>query len=158
MPPSAPKDKYYVIAPGPAISPELRRAYLETDYRVGQGGQSFVLRIGEASPRLARLLAERGFESAVGITAHNPRSRILGREINETAHQRLVQRLAAAPARQTVEGMNEGRGGLWPSEKSLWVPGMSLLEGLALAREFDQNAIVYAERDAIGRLAFCRRD
>jgi Protein of unknown function (DUF3293) len=158
VPPSAPKDKCYIVPPGPGITAELRRAYLETDYRVGQGGQSFVLRIGEASPRLARLLAERGMASAVGITAHNPRSRILGREVNEAAHQRLLQKLDVELGRATLEGMNEGRGGLWPPEKSLLVPGMSLLEGLALAREFDQNAIVYADGDAVPRLAFCRRD
>ncbi|HTB22006.1 MAG TPA: DUF3293 domain-containing protein [bacterium] len=158
MPPQVPKDRYFVVPPGPNITPELKRAYLGTSYRVASGPASFVLRIGDASPALARVMAERGLDCAVGITAHNPRSRILGRDLNEAAHLRLLQKLAEQPGRFHLDGMNEDRGGLWPSEKSVLVPGMSLLEGLALAREFGQLAIVYAGQDAIPRLAFCRAD
>lgn len=150
-----PVDPRIVLGPGPGVPPELLGAYLNATYRVGTGPDALVLRIGEASDALRRLLAAAGQVCAVGLTAHNPGGRIQDSAANHGAQGRLQVRLKAGPGSGILEGENQDPSGRWPPEPSFWILGMGLPEGLALARSFGQNALVCVGADAVPRLAFC---
>lgn len=155
MPDGLPMDPRIMLGPGPGVPPELLRAYLNASYTVGTGPEAAVLRIGEASEALRRLLEAAGQVCAAGLTAYNPGGAIRDSAANEAAQGRLLLSLKDGRRLRIFEGENQDPSGLWPPEPSLWVLGMGLSEGLALARSCGQNALVWVGSDAVPRLAFC---
>jgi len=51
-----------------------------------------------------------------------------------------------------VPGMGRDPGGEWPSEPSVLVLGISRREAEVLGRSYDQNAIVFYEKDTAAEL------
>lgn len=137
------------------VSPELIAAYRATEYRGGCGPEAIVLRIDERSASLMSLFDSSGYRSAAFITAYNPSSRLESEDANRAAHARL----RAALMRRTphiIEGASANPAGAWPDEKSFLALGLELEEAKAVGREFGQNAIVFADADAIPRLILLR--
>lgn len=125
-------------------------AYLATDYRV-HAAEPFVLHIGRPSPELARWLKLKRANSAIFITAWNPHSEPTPAPENHAAQQEL---LAETMTRGLPYLEGEGRhpSGDWPSEPSFLVFGIALAAAKKLARQFRQNAFVYAGSDATPQL------
>ena len=136
-----------------AIAAELLNAYAATDFIVFDDGGEWAVRVGEASPRIDRLLARFASETATIVTACNPRSRVLPPEENAARHRDLC---ALLKAEDWPFLLGEGRDphGHWIAETECIVFGTSLADGLDLARQFDQNAIVFLERGHAPRLEF----
>lgn len=136
-----------------AIAEELLSAYAATDFVVFDRDGEWSLNVGAASPRIDALLDRHGATSATVVTAFNPRSRMLAPELNAARHHALVGLLEE---RGLPFMCGEGRdpSGAWIAETECIVFGISLAEGLELARRFDQNAIVFIERGKAPRLEF----
>ena len=129
----------------------LYRAYRATRYHVNGSGHAFDLAIDQASPMLAGMFLEHGLSDGTYLTAHNPRSRRV-----EPAHNRAMQSLLLDRIRQSGLTAFEGIGldpmGAWQAEDSVLILGAGFARACALAREFDQEALVFAGSDAIPRL------
>jgi hypothetical protein len=140
------------------IDARLWRAYRETGYRVlpgGPAGAGFTLRIDAPSPELAALHVRLGVQGSAFLTAWNPGSRVLSPAENAARQADLlaaVQRLGCL----ALPGVGEHPEGRW-REESVLVPGLSRDDAESLGRRFGQNAIVWADRDAVPRLVSLRR-
>ncbi len=133
------------------IDPALVDAYTRAEYRLKRG---FTLKIGLKSPELSAWYAETGIESCVFITAFNPASVIKTIMENDAAHKALGQALQelAAPVSAATGSDPSGE---WPDEAGYAALGLTCNQAHALGRRFGQNAIVWAEADAIPRLLLC---
>jgi hypothetical protein len=136
-----------------AIAAELVSAYAATDFIVFDEGEEWAINVGQDSPRVDRLLERFVVETATIVTAYNPRSRVLTPEENAARHHSLC---AILKEQEWPFLLGEGRdpSGRWIPEIECIVFGTSLEEGLMLARQFDQNAIVFLERGRAPRLEF----
>lgn len=123
------------------MDPSLIEAYLHTEYRV-DGDDPITLRIGIENPSLGERLREFHAHSAAYITACNPESQLLDAELNAT-------RLASLEAELHSRGLRFLRGkavdpyGEWPEEDSFLVLGLPLESAKALARHYQQNAMIW---------------
>jgi len=122
--------------------PDLEAAYRATDYRVEEPpGDPFVLRVGEASPEVDRVLARHRQSEWAFITACNPGSQ----RLSPAENARRMAHLEAVCLYHSwyhYLGAGVGRDGSWPPEPSFLVVGVSEPEAVAVARHFGQNAIV----------------
>ena len=136
-----------------AIAADLLAAYTATDFVVFDGLEQWALHVGLASPRIDALLDRHCATCATVVTAFNPRSRVLTPEANAERHRALVQSLED---RGLPFLLGEGRdpSGAWAAETECIVFGISLEEGLEIARRFEQNAVVFIERGKAPRLEF----
>lgn len=125
-------------------------AYLAADYKV-IAAEPFVLNIGRPSPELARWFKRNQTDSAIFITAWNPRSEPTSASENYAAQQKLVAEIRACGL-SYLDGEGGDSSGLWPGESSLLVFGIALEAAKELARQFRQNGFVYAGRDATPHL------
>lgn len=134
-----------------SISAELIAAYRRTEYRVADGSYAFVLRIDESSDSLRTCHAAFGVECSAFVTAWNPRSEPTPLDANEAAMARLEAEIESRGL-FALRGVGVDPAGDWPGEPSLLVLGLDAEPACALARTFDQHAIVCASEDATPRL------
>ncbi len=127
------------------LTPELIGAYENALYALDAG---LVLRIGEHSAALERLLESRGVQSAAFVTAANPHGVPRSRAVNEAA----MAALTAALEWPHVPGEGRDPQGRWSAEPSALVLGISRSEAEALGRRLEQNAIVFVEKGAAPEL------
>lgn len=125
------------------MNQNLIQAYKSTNYRVLTEPE-FSLKVGDQSATLDDVLRSHGVTSASFITAWNPFSKELELKDNRLRNQALVTR-AKALGVVLVEGF-----GAWPDnpdkgEESYLLAGVSRDDAIALAKEFEQNAIVFVE-------------
>ena len=122
---------------------ELIEQYRDSDYVVFLEPE-LVLRVGEPSERLDRLLEVHGAQSAVFVTAANPRSEKKSAAQNAEAMSALDGMLEAAGyPRYPGEGRNEERS--W-REPSVLAIGIYRSHAQSLGRLFGQNAVVFIEK------------
>jgi hypothetical protein len=137
------------------IPSEKIAAYNATHYKVGLGQEGFILRIGEPSGELRSLYAAHAISCAVFITAFNPRGQHQGDRANEAAHARLRAALLELTGLVT-EGAGIDPTGAWPPEKSFLALGIDEDAAARLGRTFHQDAVVWAESDAVPKLLLLR--
>ena len=137
-----------------AIPADLIEAYESTDFRVLEP-QEFTLRVGRYSPELQALYADLRVSSAGYLTAWNPFSAETSGEDNRKAQRRLLRRLSLEGF-PTLNALGIDPSGDWPGEESVFVPGLDLEQAKALGTEFGQNAIVWADADAVPQLILLR--
>jgi hypothetical protein len=135
------------------IDEALLAAYRSTDFIVFDRDQEWTLNVGAASPRVDALLDRHGATHATIVTAFNPRSRVLAPDANAARHRSLV-RLLEDRGLPFLYGEGRDPSGQWIAETECIVFGISLAEGLAIARRFEQNAVVFIERGKAPRLEF----
>lgn len=138
-----------------SISTDLIAAYADTEYRVHVGDHILTLRVDQASPDLAEAYQRTGSTSAAFITADNPFSETATDAENAVNHAALGQHLRDLTA-HIFDGEGHGMTGDWPPEKSYLALGLSREQACALGIQFRQNAIVFADSDAIPRLVLLR--
>jgi uncharacterized protein DUF3293 len=117
-------------------------AYRATDYVAYSGGRVFLIRIGQHSLIIDRLLTRMKARSGSFITAWNPFSKRLSAGANSYWDRELKDYLSA---RGFAYFAGEGRGRTreWPPESSILALGMSRAQAASTGRRFRQNAIVY---------------
>jgi len=125
------------------LNKELLAQYLDSDYVVFADPE-LVLRIGEPSERLDRLLEVHEAACAAFVTAANPHSKKKSAAKNAEAMAALDGMLAAAGyPRYPGEGRNAE--GTW-REPSVLAIGIYRANAEALGKLFGQNAIVFIEK------------
>jgi hypothetical protein len=137
------------------LEPELVAAYRAADYRVTGDGFRFVMHVDTASPGLAALHAARGATCSALLTACNPASEARPADENEAAQRRLVARLVGAGV-GWVDALGADPRGHWPAEPSVLALGLDRDLAMSIAREFGQNALLWAGADAVPRLLTLR--
>jgi hypothetical protein len=136
-----------------AIAADLLAAHTATDFVVFEGEEQWALHVGVASPRVDALLDRHGATRATIVTAFNPRSRVLAPDAN-AARQRDLVRVLEERGLTFLYGESRDPSGRWTAETECIVFGISLAEGLEIARRFDQNAVVFIERGKAPCLEF----
>jgi Protein of unknown function (DUF3293) len=154
----APASRRVIVAAGGAMFAATRRfraAYLATHYLVFVPEGTLIVRIGQRSAMLDRLMAGRGARTAACVTAFNPGSRRRGRGANLAAHRALLAHVRRRGWRHLLA---EGRdpAGAWPGEASLLVFGLGPAAARQLGRRFRQNAILLIRRGRPPELAALR--
>jgi hypothetical protein len=128
----------------------LEAAYHATTYRVFS--PPIEIRTGAAPNALDQLLEQYSAVEWAFISAWNPMSQQLTPAENETAHQQLLEAVAAFPH---FEGAGVGDDGLWEPERSLLILGINFDKAVELGRLFRQQAIVCGEKGGVARLVMC---
>jgi hypothetical protein len=136
------------------IDAQTLRAYRETDYHV-DAGPAFVLRIDAESADLSALHQRHLVRCSAFLSAYNPHSRLLDAVENTRRHGLLLDELArrGLPA---LPGLGRHPHNDWPAEPSVLVPGLGLDDARALGERFEQNAVLWADADAVPRLILLR--
>lgn len=135
------------------VSPELDAAYRATIYVIRLPEREIRLGIDVPSPVLDAWLTKHSYTCWAFISAYNPRSQQLPPHENTARHAQLKQRLETLGLEHHT-GVGQSETLDWPPEASWFVPGISLQDALALAREFDQIAIVYGAPSSAPRLEY----
>jgi hypothetical protein len=139
-----------------SLIPEtLLKAYKSARYRVADRGMAFELVLDRECTDLLDLYARFRLESALFITAWNPRSEVTAASANELAQAALFEELKAL-ALPIFAGTGEDRTGKWPPEPSYLVLGISESAASQLGRQFGQNAILFAGSNAAPKLKILR--
>jgi len=136
------------------FNPILKQAYERTTYWVFPAPhQRFALRCGDVSAALDLLLTLAQCQQWAFITACNPQSIQLTEAENSVRMARLAT-VVEQGGWACLPGLGEGAAGDWPPEESLLVLGIEAAEALALARQFDQAALVLGAVEEPARLVW----
>ncbi len=131
-------------------------AYRATLYRVRAGATPFDLRVDVASEALAALMRQHGVATAAYLTACNPYSVRVSDAANRAANEQLRIALLHADA-FIFHGEAIDPAGAWPPEPSFLALGLALATARELGMRFRQNAILFADDDAVPRLVWLPR-
>ena len=137
------------------ISGSLIANYTHADYRIGTAADCITLKIDQYSEPLAQFLVTLNQSCAAIISAYNPYSQLVSDEENVAAHESL-RHILTCHAHQGIESVHTDPAGVWPAEKSFFIPGIDIHSAKSLGQQFNQNAIVWIDRDALPRLVLLR--
>ena len=132
----------------------LLAAYRATTYRCMTPRGRMDIRIGRTHPRLDALLGNQAVRTWGFITAVNPQSRLLA-DAENRRRQTLLREALVRRGLAFYEGEGVGDDGTHPAEPSYLVLGIARDQAIALARQFDQAAIVFGEINAPAELIDC---
>jgi hypothetical protein len=138
-----------------AIPAKLIQCYVAAHYQVRIGPDTLTLHIDQHCEPLSKPMQEYGTQCALYITAYNPHSQSQPIETNLTASKQLCD-LLSSHSSHIFAGKSLDPAGKWPAEPSFLALGIDLATSKALGRQFDQNAIVWIDFDAIPRLVLLR--
>lgn len=129
-----------------SISPELVKAYCEADYVIRIADKDIVLKVGEASSELARLMRAYEVTSAAYLTAFNPFSAASSAQENQLNQSFLTADIDSLGLKYIL---GEGRdvANLWASEASVLIMGISFQSAELLAKRYQQNAFLWISGD-----------
>jgi hypothetical protein len=136
------------------IDPATVLAYQQTEYRVS-GSVPAVLRVGVRCPELAMLHLMHQADCSAFITACNP----LGVAAEDAQNARRQAELAAQITRHgyvAIAGIGQHPTGDWRGEPSYLVLGISRDAAQRLGQQFEQNAILWTDGDAVPQLLLLR--
>jgi len=138
-----------------SLTADLIHAFIQTDYLIVHNHQKMILRIGEYSVPLKNLHTNLGHSNSAIITAFNPRSTIYPIDENMRRQRELesdlkAQGLILIPATGKDPQMQ------WPGEPGFLAVGISQDDAFRLGRKYQQNAIVYADPEAVPTLVLLR--
>lgn len=138
---------------GDAPSRTLEAAYRSTRFVAIAARREHVVRIGQRSLGVERLMAAHKSVTAAFITADNPYSWPLGRMENGIRRRRFRAALRKRGLK-SVPGAGHGTDGNWPPEDSPLIFGLSEAAAADLGREFRQNAIVFIRHSHAAELVW----
>ena len=125
----------------------FRNAYLQTTYRVATAAEPVDIRIGVENPALDRLLQAHRVREWAFVTACNPQSQELTDSDNAQRNDAMKQSLRDARWRYLeAVGLPDHAG--WRQEDSVLILGIGHHAAVALARRWQQNAIVCGKSGA----------
>jgi hypothetical protein len=136
------------------LDPDLIRAYEVTNFHV-KAETAFTLNVGKASEVLKALLKKNNVTSAAFITAWNPYSQSLSDEENQSRNEQLKIELIIRSLK-FIDGFGQDPLGQWSGEDSFLILGIDLEASKKLGIQFEQNAIVWSDSDAIPKLILLR--
>ena len=136
------------------LSPELINVYRVADFQV-QANPTFILNVDLKSEGLKTLFKDSRVNSAAYITAWNPYGELLSKEENQ-ARNKLLKNELNLRSLKFIDGFGQDPMGQWAGEDSFLVLGISLEASKKLGAQFEQNAIVWSDKDALPKLIHLR--
>ena len=136
------------------LAPDLISAYEVTNFHV-KAEPAFTLKVGKASEELKALFNQNNVTSAAFITAWNPYSNSLSDEENQSRNDQLKNELIIRSLK-LIDGFGQDPLGQWSGEDSFLVLGIDLEASKKLGNQFEQNAIVWMDEDAVPKLILLR--
>lgn len=132
-------------------------AYLATEYRVHASADApgFSLSVGHKSDELLALMKRHKVQTAAYITAFNPLGEALSNAENQRRHKALQADLRWLRLLH-FGGVGQGLGGNWTGEESFLILGLGLAKAQQLATQYDQNAYVWSDAQAVPRLVLLK--
>ena len=137
-----------------SISTTTVDAYLATDYKVN-AAEPFVLNVGQPSTELAEWFKTNNEDQAAYITAWNPFGEKISDDENHVAEQKLITEIESRDL-SYLKGESSDPSGLWPSEPSLLVLGISLESAKVLVKRYRQDGFIYIGDDTKPQLILLR--
>ena len=137
-----------------SISTATVDAYLATDYKVN-AAEPFVLNVGQPSTELAEWFKTNNEDQAAYITAWNPFGKKISDDENHVAEQKLITEIESRDL-SYLKGESSDPSGLWPSEPSLLVLGISLESAKVLVKRYHQDGFIYIGGDTKSQLILLR--
>ncbi|TXI44214.1 MAG: DUF3293 domain-containing protein [Methylophilus sp.] len=137
-----------------AIAEDLMNAYRETEYTVNIE-PLITLRVGQKSDALIALHKRHRVESSALITAYNPYSESTLDAKNAQLQSDLYKELQTRSL-TFLDGQGLHPSNMWPAEPSFLVLGLSLEASKILGIKFQQNAILWSDKDGIPQLVLLR--
>ncbi len=137
------------------MTPELLQNYLRSEYRVFDGERTIVLNLDTTSPELKELYARHNAITAVFMTAWNPHSETTDPDRNEINMVALLHDLTGYTL---YNGEGADPTGEWPPERNVLALDVSMDKAVSLGQRYRQNAVIFANEDAIPRLILCESD
>ena len=128
------------------IKQELLESYTEANYHV-YANPSFILKIGQSSKELRKLLADLNVKFAAFITAFNPYSKEL-ELIENRSRNKILEGKIKSLALYYIKGDGRCGDSGQVGEESFLVFGLSKKQAINLGMESQQNAIVVCEINA----------
>ena len=115
----------------------------------------FVLQLECIDRDLANLMRECGQSCAAFVTAFNPASELVPEASNHVADAALRDKLKVL-GRPFYRCVSRDPANVWPDELGYLVLGLAQAEVRSLGESFGQNAILWADADAVTRLVLLR--
>ena len=137
-----------------SLDQNLILAYRDTDYGV-DAVPPFVIKVGVPSEPLRQLYSQYRSDCAAYITACNPLGRSLG-DAENTARQAALLNELTGRSLKSMNGVGLDSKGKWPGEASFLVMNLSLEATRVLASKYEQNAVVWCDKDAVAQLILLR--
>lgn len=137
------------------VPAELVAAYMGTQYRTFTLSGDIVLRIGEPSSAMRRLIQSAGADGAAFLTAENPFSEQLCGTENHVRQRSLREDLVLLGA-TIFDGAGQGEDPSWPAETSYTAIGVTHAEACQLGIKYQQNAIVWIDINGVPELLLLR--
>jgi hypothetical protein len=136
------------------IHPATVLAYQQTEYRV-LGSVPAVLQVGVRCAPLVILHQLHHTDCSAFVTACNPRGELLDDAVNTQRQAALALEISRL-GRLAIDGIGRHPQGGWPPEPSFLVPGLTRAAAQQLGRQFEQNAILWSDADAMPQLILLR--
>jgi hypothetical protein len=137
------------------VPAELFAAYMSTQYRTFTLNGDIMVRIGEPSSAMRRLIQSAGADGAAFLTAENPFSEKLCEAENQVRQTSLREDLMFLGA-IILDGAGQGDDPTWPAETSYTAIGITLDEARGLGTKYQQNAIVWIDVNGVPELLLLR--
>ena len=137
-----------------SLEQNLILAYRDTNYGVDTV-PPFVIKVGVPSEPLRQLYSQYRSDCAAYITACNPLGRGLS-EADNTARQAALSSELTGRSLEFINGVGLDSKGEWPGEASFLVLGLSLEATRVLASKYEQNAVIWCDKDAVAQLVLLR--
>jgi hypothetical protein len=131
----------------------LIASYQRTTYKLLDGDNGFMARIGETSAEVHQFLCRNNVDCLFFVCGENPKSELHSPQQNLSFTHGLMRKIIAAnvmawPAVAVPDGE-------WDDERGFFIH-CSVDKAIELAGEYDQNAIVRVSESHPPMLIFCR--
>jgi len=136
------------------LAPNLISAYKITNLIV-KTVPEFTLNVDKQSEELKSLFKQNRVDSAVFITAWNPYGEQFSAEENHARNNNLKDELDLRSLK-LINGFGQDPLGEWAGEDSFLVLGINLEASKELGAQFEQNAVIWSDKDAIPQLILIR--
>ena len=135
------------------IENSLIEAYENTNYYIYHDTE-IIINIAKKNIDLINLFKDKNLISASIITAYNPFSKIMTEEQNLSAQLQLKKMIEDSNL-SYLDAIGQDIKKEWPGEPSFFIENISKENAIKLGRKFNQNAIVWVDKNLIPELIFC---
>tara|TARA_B100000963_G_C22550640_1_gene636608 strand:+ start:812 stop:1237 length:426 start_codon:yes stop_codon:yes gene_type:complete len=135
------------------IENSLIEAYENTNYYIYHDTE-IIINIAKKNIDLINLFKDKNLISASIITAYNPFSKIMTEEQNLSAQLQLKKMIEDSNL-SYLDAIGQDIKKEWPGEPSFFIENISKENAIKLGRKFNQNAIVWVDKNLVPELIFC---
>lgn len=135
------------------IENSLIEAYENTNYYIYHDTE-IIINIAKKNIDLINLFKDKNLISASIITAYNPFSKIMTEEQNLSAQLQLKKMIEDSNL-SYLDAIGQDIKKEWPGEPSFFIENISKENAIKLGKKFNQNAIVWVDKNLIPELIFC---